>query len=325
MDYNSEASISTDALMLRNMCLAMLIVMGVAATSRAAVTISWTLAESPGLAGFKTWTLAANSTDPIIAMDFAGDGSNGPEGFLGTMNQISPAGLPTVFSDLNDLIPVVVPGANALQDSQFSVFSTQVVVRPQSAEEGPNSLQAAWAWSTPQGLTVPVAQIVTKANDIVSFRGVITALVNGVETDFPVSGSVGFFVDPSPPIVDDVNLGNRIRGTTIAHQFVASGGEEPITWGNLVVNGPGAPANAPTLTAGGAFSWNSVGTDPLGIYTFDVTATNPLGSSVGQLTINLVPEPATVSQVGLVSIVLMGLGTRPTSKNSCGIVTNQHD
>jgi hypothetical protein len=106
-----------------------------------------------------------------------------------------------------------------------------------------------------------------------------------------VSGSVGFFIDPPPPIVDDVNLGNHIRGTTIAHQFVASAGEEPITWGNLVVNGPGAPSNAPILTAGGAFSWNSAGTDPLGIYTFDVTATNPLGSSVGRLTVNLDRKP----------------------------------
>jgi hypothetical protein len=266
------------------------------------------MAETPGLAGFQTWTLAANSTDPIIAIDFAGDGSSGPLGFYGKMNQISPAGLPTVFSDFNDLIPVFVPGSNAQQDSQFSVISTQVVVPPGVAAEGPNSLVAAWAWSTPQGLNVPLAQIVIKANDLVDFRGVITALVNGVQTDFPVSGSVGFFIDPPPPIVDDVNLGNRIRGTTIAHQFVASAGEEPITWGNLVVNGPGAPSNAPTLTAGGAFSWNSAGTDPLGIYTFDVTAINPLGSGVGRLTVNLVPEPATASLVGLVTTILLALG-----------------
>ena len=63
--------------------------------------------------------------------------------------------------------------------------------------------------------------------------------------------------------------------------------------------------NPPTLTSSGEFQWNSAGS-PLGLYNFDVTATNAVGSDVGQLSLNLVAPPPPV----LPSVVDANLGDR---------------
>jgi hypothetical protein len=53
---------------------------------------------------------------------------------------------------------------------------------------------------------------------------------------------------------------------------------------------------APILTPDGMFSWNTVGS-PLGLYNFDVSATNPVGTSAGRLSVNLVHQSAPVFYV----------------------------
>lgn len=110
------------------------------------------------------------------------------------------------------------------------------------------------------------------------------------------------------PVVVDANLGNRIQGNQVAHQFQTSAGTAPISWGSLTpVAGNPAPVNLPTLGADGAFAWNSAGS-PFGQYSWDVTATNSAGSDVGRLSVNLVvPEPATLSLIGLAMLGLAGL------------------
>lgn len=110
------------------------------------------------------------------------------------------------------------------------------------------------------------------------------------------------------PVVTDAPLGNRIQGAQIAHQFATSAGTAPITWGSLTpVAGNPAPSVVPTLSAGGAFAWNSAGS-PFGTYQWDVTATNSAGSDVGRLSVTLVvPEPATLSLIGLAMLGLAGL------------------
>jgi hypothetical protein len=124
------------------------------------------------------------------------------------------------------------------------------------------------------------------------------ALVNG--DAFGTGGAVGSIsIDApptTPPVVVDVNLGDRTNGSIINHTFSTSTGDLPITWSNLLATGPGALVNAPSLTPGGGFNWNSTGS-PLGLYNFDVTATNAGGSDVGRLSLNLVspaPEPPAV-------------------------------
>ena len=83
-------------------------------------------------------------------------------------------------------------------------------------------------------------------------------------------------------------------GSLITHQFISIG-VPPITWSNLVATTPnsGSPINAPMLTAGGLFTWQSDALDVPGTYHFDVTATNVSSSDVGRLTVVIVPEPAT--------------------------------
>jgi hypothetical protein len=298
--------------MLRN-TLAVLTVLAAAAATQAAVTITSSSVDTAGLAGFKTWTLTATSDGaPLQGFDFVGDPTAPVDpatsrGFFGSMNQIV---LPTgalVFNDSNALIPLLMPGATAAQDSQFPFTSTSLLVIPGSARETASSLQAAFSTSSNFGQSVAVAQLVLPSTGSANFRGV-AGTTDGAE--FPVSGTVGGGQQPVAPVVVDVNLGNRLRGSVVTHQFTTSAGDSPITWGNLVVNGPaggGAPTNAPSLTAGGAFSWDTGGTTALGTWNFDVTATNAGGTDVGRLTINVIPEPATLGLISLAIIGLVGL------------------
>jgi hypothetical protein len=306
--------------MLRNTCLAVLTVLAVAAASEAAVTISGNLpangVATPGLTGFKTYTLMANSDDPITAVDFVGDGNNDTasgRGFFGTMNQITlPAGN-TIFQDSNALIPLLVPGANAQQDSQFSVLTSAVVVPPGLQEETGSLLQAAYAWSVSPGNSIPLAQIVIPDTNMagVNFRGAITALVNGVQTDFPISGMVGGGDTPVIPVVTDAPAGLAgTAGAQFSHQFATSAGTPPITWEGLTkVSGPSS-LNAPTLSPAGLFSWNAAQAQ-VGTFVWDVTARNAAGTDVGRISINIViPEPATISLIGLAMVGLVGVFRR---------------
>ncbi len=196
--------------MLRN-TLAVLAVLGLAATSQAGFVISTSSQPTTGLAGFNTWTVTATSDNGgITAVDFAGNGNNDPatgKGFFGQMNQVNPAGQATIFQD-NNAFFAFVPGANVSQDSQFNVASSAVVVPPGLAEEGPAILQAAYAWSTPQALSLPIAQIVIPiaATGTVNYRGTMTALVQGVQTDFDVNGTIGGPVIPEPATLSLVGL-----------------------------------------------------------------------------------------------------------------------
>jgi hypothetical protein len=95
------------------------------------------------------------------------------------------------------------------------------------------------------------------------------------------------------PVVADRDLGNRPQGSLIKHSFSTLLGDPPITWSNRKISGPSIPAISPVLTSDGMFSWNTVDS-PLGLYNFDVTATNQVGSSSGRLSVNLVHEPASV-------------------------------
>jgi hypothetical protein len=49
-----------------------------------------------------------------------------------------------------------------------------------------------------------------------------------------------------PPIVLDRNLGDFTEGGTVKLFFTTLSGEAPITWGNLTVSGPDAPAIVPS-------------------------------------------------------------------------------
>lgn len=292
--------------MLRNTSLAVLAVLLVAVSSQAA-TINVTDSPTVGLAGFRTFTLTANAdaSEKVIGFNFVGAGELG---FTGAMSQIQPFG-PTVFSDSNAAFPLV--GADVSQDSQFKVNSTKGL--PVSASESANHLRGAFNYNA--------ASIVSDASNVFAFAQICTnATINyigdltirnaaGVDRLERFTGTLGG-TQVVAPIAVSTNLPDRIQGAVITHLFTTSAGTAPITWENLVINGPGALLNAPTLTSGGDFSWNSHGS-PYGDYTFSATARNSAGTSVGTLSIELiVPEPATMSLVGLAMIGLVGLGRR---------------
>jgi hypothetical protein len=147
---------------------------------------------TPGLPGFTTYTVTATADAPIVAVDFAGNGSNDPatgRGFFGVLNQVNPFGLPTIFNDNNTVFSVV--GSDPARDSQFRVNSSTVTDPAGLAEEGPNLLQAAWAWSTPQSNSVAFAQLVIPNTvGTVQYRGTVTVFRDGVNVDLPVTSGV---------------------------------------------------------------------------------------------------------------------------------------
>jgi hypothetical protein len=114
-----------------------------------------------------------------------------------------------------------------------------------------------------------------------------------VGDQFGATGNVGGGISEPvflPPVVVDANLGDRGQGSFLGHTFATSSGATPVAWSNLIASGPASPVIAPTLTSGGVFTWNSAGS-ALGQYHFDVTATNPGGTDVGRLSLNLVAPP----------------------------------
>jgi hypothetical protein len=129
---------------------------------------------------------------------------------------------------------------------------------------------------------------------------------------FGASSLVGLLTHTEAPLIPvDANLGNQPRGDIIDHKFTVSSSAGDVVWSNLVVNGPGTPAIAPSLGADGRFIWNTAGS-PLGAWTFDATVRDQFGPAVGHLTVNLVvPEPTTclLALVGL-SAFRLSIGRR---------------
>jgi hypothetical protein len=128
-------------------------------------------------------------------------------------------------------------------------------------------------------------------------------------------GSIAVGGEVLLPVITPVALGEVNQVTNVMANLTASNG--PITWSNLVPTpGVGSPALAATLTPQGAFSWNPAGSarGPKGNgrpYSWNATATNAAGMSTGvAITLSLIPEPATVSLLGLAMVGTLGLVRR---------------
>jgi len=174
--------------MLRNMFFAISAVLGLAVSSQAGVLVSYDSAPTVGLAGFTTYTLTASTDDgsQIQGFDF---GSKPEFGLFGSMNQVNPFGLVTVFNDNNAAIGAT---ADVSQDSQFKFNSGQVTVPAGFASEGADHLQAVFAAAAPLGTSVPFAQLAIPdaANGTVQFLGQIQTVVGTDVFDNDVSGMV---------------------------------------------------------------------------------------------------------------------------------------
>lgn len=129
-----------------------MIVIGMLASQASAASLLVDSTPTVDLEGYRTYTLSIES--------FEGESFRGFDaGFSGSMNQVNPFGLATIFTDNNVVFPAV--GADVSQDSQFLFASSDVLTI--GLEESATSLQGAFS-----GLVFldrpnpkPFAQIVT--------------------------------------------------------------------------------------------------------------------------------------------------------------------
>jgi hypothetical protein len=317
-EFKPHTSLMRTFYMLRNTFLAVLTVLTVSVAAQAAVTfMSNAGVDTPGLAGFKTYTVTAMSDGAALqGFDFVGDPGAPVDpatsrGIFGPLNQITLFGgaVSTVFSNNNAVIDGQA-GLNHNMDSQFLFDPGQLLVIPGSARETATTLQGAFSTSADFGLSVPFAQIVLPMGQTAMARG-IAGTTDGME--FPVSFSVGGTVTPPAPVISPVNLGEIEHGNTIMQQLMASNG--PNTWSGLTPTA-GTPGMAATLTPEGLFSWNPTGSarGPKGngvLYSWTATATNGGGADTRvAISLSLIPEPATMSLLALALVGFVGFRKR---------------
>jgi hypothetical protein len=296
---------------------------------QAAVSISSETMPTPGMPGFSTHTLTLVSDVPgelFGGVDFGGGrNNNNPAtgfGFFGQMNQVNPGGQPTIFSDNNALFPIF--GREAKQDSQFLVRSSDVVVPAGFAEEGPNILQAIWAWPNRVGPSLPLAQIVIQdGGPSITYRGIVALWTANGLIEVPVGDlselpprllvrANNFFIqngDNTPTVFDNTDFGTVKPGTLQQRTFTISNpGESVLTLGPPSISGPFSvvgdfPISIPVDSMesftlgldtsvpgqfGGVFSVQT--NDPyVDVYSFFLAA-------------NVVPEPASAALAGLAAM-----------------------
>ena len=157
------------------------------------IFLSSKIEPAPHLATHWLITLTATTSDPtesILYFNFRHRDGEDPStdfGIFCEMNQVSPAGFPTVFQDLNATFPLI--GAFPDQDSQFLFHSTEATVFALSVAEDTTSLHAEFLFSEGLGQSVPFAQIVMRGGSI-NFRGVISALSSSGLKQYPIDGGI---------------------------------------------------------------------------------------------------------------------------------------
>lgn len=173
--------------MLRNTFFATLAVLTVAASSQAAIIIKQTSAPTVGLAGYTTFTLTAETdTGSIQGFDFA---SQPTYGFFGSMNQVNPFTLPTIFMDNNATFAAVSTDVSA--DSQFKFQSGQLTIPAGFASESTSQLRAVFAAGAPLGTSVAFVQLAVPnaAAAVVNYVGQIQVTTGSNVVNVDVAGS----------------------------------------------------------------------------------------------------------------------------------------
>ena len=179
--------------MLRNTFFALTTVLAIAASSQAGVIVTQSAGTpSVNLPGFTNFTLTAASDNgaQIVGFDFASQASYG---FFGAMNQVNPAGQPTIFTD-NNAFFAFVPGSDVSQDSQFKYLSTTMTIPAGFASESNSQLRALFASAVGLGTSTAFVQLAipNAGAGTVNYLGQIqTQLGSANPTDNTVSGTVG--------------------------------------------------------------------------------------------------------------------------------------
>jgi hypothetical protein len=325
-----HTTLTKEIQMIRKAFFALMAVLMVAASTQAGVVVSSDEGVvTPGLTGFKTFTLTATSDvagEFISVIDFIGDKDNTnpatARGFFGAMNQLE-AGGPgtTVFNNANFFFP-----NNGIADSQFKENSGNVIVAASS--ESTTSLRAGYAYATPSALSLQFAQLTLPDAGAgrVDYRGVFSVARGGTIVDLPeLTGCVGVCGQVGvPPLVADVSGQTNALGDVIMLMPMDSApGTAPVTFSALAgptyTKGFGAPDHAFGLGAA-TWSWdpalqkfqfNTLGSTR-GTYVWTGTADGPGGSDPFSITVDVrhVPEPATLSLLGLALVGFVGVARK---------------
>lgn len=320
--------------MLRNTFFSVLTVLAAAASSQAAIMLSGTM--TPLDSGLESWTLSGRSTAGEII-----NGVNNPSVVAATGD----AGLHQVWQPLlgatatrGDQSPLAFADAWRPYDSFWHFDSTNSLSvggafsETNSETGGKSDLPAGPAGaartgygtmafagtsaskgftvaSGRQGTDVPFGQFILKAGEAVMVSlGVLDNSGGNTRIENFMLGGGG---DPAP-IIDDVNLGDQ-TAAIINHTFVPAAGSGPITSWSIAPT-TGSPAVAATISQTGQFQWHTIGSarSADGVpYSWTVTATGAGGTDTGVLSLELVvPEPATMSLIGIAMIGLVGFARR---------------
>ncbi len=132
------------------------------------ITVSESSEDTTTLPGYKTITVSISTDDDLLVgfdLEFETEG---------TMNQVNPYGMPTVFEDLNFGFPFV--GASVDQDSQFKFNSNDLTVA--SGSESSTTLAAEFMFDDggdddDAGTVVILAQVVVPSGDEVTLSGTV--------------------------------------------------------------------------------------------------------------------------------------------------------
>lgn len=148
-----------------------------------------TAEPTPGLPGLQTYTVFVETPE---AGSLRGLNVN----FGGAMNQVNPAGVPTVLDDANPIFSLY--GSNPKQDSQF-LFSRDEILSVAQLTESMNEIDAAviFDFDFDFPMRTPLAQIVTSDPRQIDFNA--SFFLDGVSDAVRRSGTLDQILIPEPP------------------------------------------------------------------------------------------------------------------------------
>jgi hypothetical protein len=195
----------------------------------------------------------------------------------------------------------------------LNLASTPAV--PRSGFGGLTSQTASSKAFTTAANSVPFMQVVMAAGEMASLS--LRVVGDGGASVGDFTGANAFIIGggggPVAPIVADVDLGDQTMAI-IRHMFVPDPAGGPVT-GWSIAPLTGSPAVAATISATGEFEWHTIGSargEPGVPYSWTITAAGEGDTSdTAVLSLDLViPEPATMSLIGIAMIGLVGFARR---------------